>query len=87
MAKGFDGGLKPGQRRYGSSRTVKLGRVAGDKKGVWKMFKLPVELLHQWARAGLVGEWRDPEGVLEGFESREAPLSIEAVPDGKGVLE
>lgn len=76
LTKGFDGGLKAGQRRYGSSRSVNLGWAPGEKKGVWVLSKTPLETLYQRVKAGLVSEYRGLEGVLEGFESSTAPLFI-----------
>ena len=73
LTKGFDAGLKQGQRRYGSSRVVKLGGVTGPKTGVWIMVKAPIELLRSRVLQGVEFTL---EGVLEGFESLEPPMYI-----------
>jgi len=76
LTKGFDEGLKDGQRRYGSSRTVKLGWAPGDKKGVWVLAKTSVDELYLRVKTGFLAEWRNLEGVLEGFETQTAPFFI-----------
>lgn len=76
LAKGFDGGLAQGQRRYGSSRDVKLGYAPGEKRGTWVLAKTSLEELYRRVESALLGEWKGEDGKLEGFESREAPLFI-----------
>ena len=70
LTKGFNEGLKTGQRRYGSSRGVVLGfKTPGVAKGTWVLIKTPLEALRDLALAGggLLGEVFDPEtGVLRG---------------------
>jgi hypothetical protein len=75
LSKGFDGGLKPGQRRYGSSRSVNLG-ASGAKTGKWVCWKLSLELLYARAQGTLVKEWRNFEGLLDGFDSASPPAFI-----------
>ena len=69
LSKGFNEGLKGGQRRYGSSRGVFLGFKTPGVKGSWVLIKTPLEDLRDMAQArgGLLGEVFDPEtGVRRG---------------------
>lgn len=76
LTKGFDEGLKRGQRRYGSSRGVNLKGGGGVKQGAWLMVKAPLEVLRRRVEGFVTGEVRDLEGVLEGFESSISSIYI-----------
>jgi len=71
LVKGFNEGLKGGQRRYGCSRGVSLSFKSGVAKGTWVLIKTPLEALRDMAKVGggVLGETFDPEtGVLRGVE-------------------
>jgi hypothetical protein len=78
LTKGFNEGLKVGQRRYGSSRGVFLGVKSLAAKGTWVLIKTPLEALRDLALAGggVLGEVFDPEtGVLRAL-SLQKPLWV-----------